>query len=276
MYSGPSTGTSPSAGLGQGAALRRCQTPTTSSTGSRGFRRRRCNSSGGATRTPGRPTRQLSRQGVPVGPTKTAVCSQCHGDHKILPASNPQSTVSRQNSSLHGQMSSGRQPELRHFRTHVDRRTALFVAYLDLLDRLVPAHHRGFTFTAVHTSLYSHRGAKDGLDSREHRHRDKQRHPYRGPALQRVPPLDHFLVIVSFTCWCSPVSAQVQGHALGQMVHRLVRRSTAGVSTTAWRQSSPSRTGPGDGLHGRPGGPRSGQEPPRPSSMMFNGKDCRT
>ena len=65
--------------------------------GTKEFRAQQMVMCGRATRTPEDLHGQLPRQGLPARLDKTAVCSECHSGHKILPASNPESTVSRQN-----------------------------------------------------------------------------------------------------------------------------------------------------------------------------------
>jgi predicted CXXCH cytochrome family protein len=136
-----------------------------------------------------------------LGSTKTAACSQCHGGHEILPASNPESTVSRQNVvATCGKCHPGANENFADFRAHVnpsDPRSSwqiwiFWIAYVLLITFV-------FTFAAVHTTLYIYRGAKDGMYSRP-RHRDKlgdTRIEY-----QRFNVFHrwmHFLVIVSFT-----------------------------------------------------------------------------
>ncbi|HTX69513.1 MAG TPA: cytochrome c3 family protein [Thermoleophilia bacterium] len=136
-----------------------------------------------------------------LGSTRTAVCSQCHGGHKILPASDPDSMVSRQHVvATCGQCHPGANKNFADFRAHVnpsDPRSSwqiwiFWIAYVLLITVV-------FTFAAVHTSLYIYRGFKDGLYSRP-RHRDK-----RGDTrieYQRFNVFHrwmHFLVIVSFT-----------------------------------------------------------------------------
>jgi predicted CXXCH cytochrome family protein len=136
-----------------------------------------------------------------LGSTKTAVCSQCHGGHRILPADNPESTVSRQNvvatcSKCHP----GANANFADFRAHVnpqDPRSSwqiwiFWIAYVVLITAV-------FSFAAVHTSLYIYRGAKEGLYSHK-KHRDRigdMRIEYR--RFNVFHRWMHFLVIVSFT-----------------------------------------------------------------------------
>jgi predicted CXXCH cytochrome family protein len=137
-----------------------------------------------------------------LGSDKTAVCSQCHGGHKILPASNPESTVSRENVvATCAQCHPGANKNFADFRSHVnpqDPRSSwqiwiFWIAYV-LLIAVV------FSFAAVHTSLYIYRGAKEGLYSRKKHNRDKigdTRIEYR--RFNVFHRWMHFLVIVSFT-----------------------------------------------------------------------------
>jgi len=137
-----------------------------------------------------------------LGDESTAVCSQCHGGHRILPADNPESTVSRENVvATCAECHPGANENFADFRSHVnpqDPRSSwqiwiFWIAYV-LLIAVV------FSFAAVHTSLYIYRGAKEGLYSRKHRHRDKvgdtRIEYHRFNVFHRWM---HFLVIVSFT-----------------------------------------------------------------------------
>jgi cytochrome b subunit of formate dehydrogenase len=136
-----------------------------------------------------------------LGNEDTAVCSQCHGSHRILPADDPQSMVSPENvvatcATCHP----GANENFVDFRSHVDPKSPssswqiwfFWIAYV-LLIAVV------FSFAAVHTTLYVYRGWRDGLYSRP-RHRDRigdTRIEY-----QRFNVFHrwmHFLVIVSFT-----------------------------------------------------------------------------
>jgi len=136
-----------------------------------------------------------------LGSDKTAVCSQCHGGHRILPADNPESTVSHQNVvATCGKCHPGATENFADFRSHVnpqDPRSSwqiwiFWIAYVVLITAV-------FTFAAVHTSLYIYRGAKEGLYSRK-KHRDHigdMRIEYR--RFNVFHRWMHFLVIVSFT-----------------------------------------------------------------------------
>ncbi len=136
-----------------------------------------------------------------LGATGTAVCSQCHGGHRILPASNPESTVSRQNVvATCGKCHPGANKNFADFRSHVNPGSPssswqiwiFWIAYVLLITVV-------FSFAAVHTALYIYRGAKEGMYSRE-RHRDRigdTRIEYR--RFNVFHRWMHFLVIVSFT-----------------------------------------------------------------------------
>ena len=137
-----------------------------------------------------------------LGDEKTAACFDCHGSHKILPASNPESTVSPQNVvATCARCHPGANENFADFRVHVnpqDPRSSweiwiFWIAYV-LLIAVV------FSFAAVHTSLYIYRGAKEGLYSRKRRHRDRvgdtRIEYHRFNVFHRWM---HFLVIVSFT-----------------------------------------------------------------------------
>jgi len=103
-----------------------------------------------------------------LGDNATAVCTDCHGAHRILPASDPASTISKQNivqtcSKCHP----GANRNFAGFLVHVDPRSPhsnfwvwLFYAFYITLIVCI------FTFGGVHTALYIYRGFKDGLYNR--------------------------------------------------------------------------------------------------------------
>ena len=136
-----------------------------------------------------------------LGSSETAVCSDCHGGHRILPASVPESTVSSENVvETCARCHPGANQNFADFRSHVNPQDPtsswqiwfFWIAYV-LLIAVV------FTFSAVHTSLYIYRGAKEGLYSRP-RHRVRRgdtRIEYR--RFNVFHRWMHFLVIVSFT-----------------------------------------------------------------------------
>jgi cytochrome b subunit of formate dehydrogenase len=138
-----------------------------------------------------------------LGDNKTAVCYDCHGGHRILPASNPESTVSKQNVvKTCARCHPGDNKNFASFLVHVnpqDPRSSwqvfiFWIAYV-LLIAVV------FSFAAVHTSLYVYRSAKEGLYSRGH-HAPRLRRGDKRIEYQRFNVFHrwmHFLVIVSFT-----------------------------------------------------------------------------
>ena len=100
-----------------------------------------------------------------LGDVKTAVCTDCHGGHKILAPSNPESKVSKQNLvATCAQCHPGANENFAGFMVHVDPRSPsssfavwTFYALYIVLIAVV------FTFGFVHTTLYIYRGIKDGL-----------------------------------------------------------------------------------------------------------------
>jgi cytochrome b subunit of formate dehydrogenase len=138
-----------------------------------------------------------------LGDEKTAVCYDCHGSHRILPASNPASTVSKQNVvKTCARCHPGANGNFAAFKVHVnpqDPRSSLevwffWIAYV-LLIAVV------FSFAFVHTSLYIYRGWKEGLYSRSH-HPGRDRRGAKRIEYRRFNVFHrwmHFLVIVSFT-----------------------------------------------------------------------------
>jgi hypothetical protein len=105
-----------------------------------------------------------------LGDAKTAVCTDCHGGHKILPPSNPDSKVSKQNRvATCAQCHPGANENFAGFMVHVDPQSPsssfavwTFYALYIMLIAVV------FTFGFVHTALYIYRGIKDGLYKRSH------------------------------------------------------------------------------------------------------------
>jgi cytochrome b subunit of formate dehydrogenase len=138
-----------------------------------------------------------------LGDAKTAACFDCHGGHKILPASDPASTVSRQNLvKTCARCHPGANENFAAFKVHVDPQDPrssfeiwfFWIAYV-LLIAVV------FSFAFVHTSLYIYRGWKEGLYSRAHHppraRRGDTRFEYR--RFNVFHRWMHFLVIISFT-----------------------------------------------------------------------------
>jgi hypothetical protein len=105
-----------------------------------------------------------------LGDAQTAVCTDCHGGHRILPPSNPASKVAKQNLvGTCGACHPGANENFAGFMVHVDPQSPsssfavwTFYALYIMLIAVV------FTFGFVHTALYIYRGIKDGLYRRSH------------------------------------------------------------------------------------------------------------
>jgi predicted CXXCH cytochrome family protein len=137
-----------------------------------------------------------------LGKAQAAVCTDCHPGHKILPSSDPASSVSEQNVvKTCGRCHPGANANFASFQVHGnphDPRSSwsvflFWLAYVSLITVV-------FTFAAVHTTLYVYRGRREGLYGRPRTPRDK-----RGRTTVQFRRFNifhrwmHFLVIVSFT-----------------------------------------------------------------------------
>ena len=100
-----------------------------------------------------------------LGDAETAVCTDCHGGHKILPPSDPESMVSEQNLvATCAQCHPSANENFAGFMVHVDPQSpsssfavwTVYALYIMLIAVV-------FTFGFVHTALYIYRGIKDGL-----------------------------------------------------------------------------------------------------------------
>lgn len=105
-----------------------------------------------------------------LGDLETAVCTDCHGGHRILAASNPESSVHRDNLiATCGDCHPGANDNFVQFLVHVDPRSprssflvwTFYAAYILLITVV-------FSFGFVHSGLYIYRGFKDGLYRRNH------------------------------------------------------------------------------------------------------------
>lgn len=105
-----------------------------------------------------------------LGDLQTAVCTDCHGGHRILAPSDPESRVNEANLiQTCGECHPGANDNFVQFMVHVDPRSpsssflvwTFYMAYV-LLIAVV------FTFGFVHSGLYIYRGFKDGLYKRNH------------------------------------------------------------------------------------------------------------
>jgi len=105
-----------------------------------------------------------------LGDLKTAVCTDCHGGHRILPASDPESSVNEANLvATCGECHPGANENFVQFLVHVNPQSprssflvwTFYAAYVVLMSVV-------FTFGFVHSGLYIYRGYKDGLYRRSH------------------------------------------------------------------------------------------------------------
>jgi predicted CXXCH cytochrome family protein len=138
-----------------------------------------------------------------LGSEAAAVCTDCHLGHRIVPVSDPTSSVSEGNivetcSRCHP----GANANFAGFEVHIDPkdpRSDWFVflfwaAYITLISVV-------FTFAAVHTTLYVYRGSREGLYTSRH-HSAGSRRGQKVVEFHRFNVFHrwmHFLVIVSFT-----------------------------------------------------------------------------
>jgi predicted CXXCH cytochrome family protein len=109
-------------------------------------------------------------QAFVLGKTQAAVCIDCHGGHKILPPSNPASTISKQNilktcRKCHPSANAN----FTGYRIHINPSNPrsspvvflVWLAYTVLIATV-------FTFGGVHTVLYIYRGIKSGGYRKHH------------------------------------------------------------------------------------------------------------
>ncbi len=105
-----------------------------------------------------------------LGDIETAVCTDCHGGHRILPPSDPESSVNEANLvATCGECHPGANDNFVQFMVHVDPQSpsssflvwTFYAAYILLISVV-------FTFGFVHSGLYIYRGFKDGLYRRNH------------------------------------------------------------------------------------------------------------
>jgi predicted CXXCH cytochrome family protein len=105
-----------------------------------------------------------------LGDIETAVCTDCHGGHRILAPSDPESSVNEANLiETCGECHPGANDNFVQFLVHVDPQSPsssllvwfFYAAYVLLISVV-------FTFGFVHSGLYIYRGFKDGLYKRNH------------------------------------------------------------------------------------------------------------
>ena len=105
-----------------------------------------------------------------LGSLTTAVCTDCHGGHRILAPSHPESSVNEAHLiETCGDCHPGANENFIQFLVHVNPRSprssflvwTFYAAYILLITVV-------FTFGFVHSGLYIYRGFKDGLYGRKH------------------------------------------------------------------------------------------------------------
>lgn len=107
-----------------------------------------------------------------LGREASATCVDCHGDHSILPVSNPQSTLSQANilptcQQCHPSATQKFTTFLVHVNpTSTDAPLIVFLVAIGYLALIVCV----FAFGGIHTLLYVYRGFKDRLYSRKGGH----------------------------------------------------------------------------------------------------------
>ena len=107
---------------------------------------------------------------VRLGDISRAVCTDCHGYHKILPQSNPESTVSKENIvATCGKCHENANSRFSSFLVHVDRSTpksSLWVWLMEMNHALLIGVL--FTLGGLHCILYFYRGLREGMYRRGH------------------------------------------------------------------------------------------------------------
>ena len=102
---------------------------------------------------------------VALGDMSRAVCTDCHGYHKILPKSDPNSSVNARNVvATCGKCHDNANAKFASFLVHVDRSTphsSLWVWLMEMNHALLIGVL--FTFGGLHCFLYFYRGLKEGL-----------------------------------------------------------------------------------------------------------------
>jgi hypothetical protein len=103
-----------------------------------------------------------------LGGMTTAVCTDCHGSHKILPQSDPASTISPENvAGTCGKCHEHASTKFASFLVHVDRSTpksSLWVWLMEMSHSVLIGVL--FVFGGLHCFLYFYRGLREGLYSR--------------------------------------------------------------------------------------------------------------
>jgi len=100
-----------------------------------------------------------------MGETSTAVCTDCHGNHAILPKSNPASSVSPENVvATCGKCHEDASTKFASFLVHVDRSTpksSLWVWLMEINHSVLIGVL--FVLGGLHCFMYFYRGLREGL-----------------------------------------------------------------------------------------------------------------
>ena len=100
-----------------------------------------------------------------LGETSTAVCTDCHGHHAILPRSNPASSVSPENVvATCGKCHEDASTKFASYLVHVDRSTpksSLWVWLMEINHSVLIGVL--FVFGGLHCFMYFYRGLREGL-----------------------------------------------------------------------------------------------------------------
>ena len=216
-----------------------------------------------------------------LGKGDAAVCTDCHEGHRILPSSDPASSLSEENiAGTCAECHPGAGANFAEYKVHVnprDPRTSLitflaWVAYIGLITVV-------FTFAAVHTTLYLYRGNREGLYKRRPRHPRPKRgdttvHYHRFNIFHRWM---HALVMISFmtlvftgmplkykdTSWAQWVMDLFGGVTAAGVYHRVA----AVITVVYWTAEM---------IYMLVMVARSrGKALTSPDSLLFNGKDLR-
>ena len=169
-----------------------------------------------------------------LGEERTAKCSDCHSAHKILPPTDPNSTLSRDNIvSTCGKCHPGSHRRFAGYLTHAthkdpEKYPVLYYTFWFMTFLLVGT----LAFFTVHTLLWLPRSLKVALDRRKRGHDKSEPHVRRFIGYHR---LTHLLVIVSFfglaitgmmlkfsyTGWAQLLSRVLGGFEAAGTIHRL-------------------------------------------------------
>jgi hypothetical protein len=108
---------------------------------------------------------------VLLGDLSRAVCTDCHGYHKILPQSNPESSISKQNVvATCGKCHENANARFSSFLVHVDRsspKSSFWVWIMEMNHAILIGVL--FTLGGLHCVMYFYRGLREGMYRRGNR-----------------------------------------------------------------------------------------------------------